>query len=69
MPDLTCPRCGLSVAATRPEDAIEHCPRCFARTRGAMSITLSPRISANRCRAPGVIARLTRLGGSEDAKS
>jgi len=66
MPDLICPRCGLTVAGTRPEDAIDDCPRCLARTRGALSITLSPLISANRSGSPGVIARLTRLGRSEE---
>jgi hypothetical protein len=69
MPDLSCPRCGLTVAVTSPEDAIEHCPRCLAQTQGALSITLNPLVSADRGRSPGVIARLARRGRSAEAKS
>jgi hypothetical protein len=69
MPELSCPRCGLSVAVTRPEDAIEHCPRCLARTRGALSITLSPLGSEDRARSAGVIGRLTRRRRSGEAES
>jgi hypothetical protein len=69
MPDLNCPRCGLTVAVTRHEDALEHCPRCLARTGGALSIALAPPSSAAASRSPGVIPRLTRRGRSLEAKS
>ena len=69
MPDLSCPRCGLTVAVTMPEDAIEHCPRCLAQTQGALSITLNPLVSADRGRSPGVIARPPGRRRSGEAKS
>ena len=69
MPDLSCPRCGLTVAVTRPEDAIEHCPRCLARTQGALSIALTSLGYADRGRSPDAIARLSRRGRSGEAKS
>jgi hypothetical protein len=69
MPDLSCPRCELTVAVTGPDDAIEHCPRCLAQTRGALSITLSPLVSADGGRSPGAIARLSRRGRSGEAES
>lgn len=69
MPDLSCPRCGLTVAVPSPEDAIEHCPRCLAQTQGALSITLNSLVSADRGRSPGVIGRLPRRGRSGEAKS
>jgi Zn-finger nucleic acid-binding protein len=36
---LMCPRCGLKVRASA-DGQVEHCPRCLARTSGAMSIQL-----------------------------
>lgn len=69
MPNLNCPRCGLTVATTSPEDAVEHCPRCLARTGGALSIALSPDIAAAGRQSPRVIARLTRRSRSPEAKS
>jgi hypothetical protein len=69
MSDLSCPRCGLTVAVKRPDDAVEHCPRCLARSRGTLSITLSPLSSDDRGRSPGVIARLTRRGRAGEASS
>jgi len=46
MEDLNCPRCGYAMSKRRDDD-IEHCPRCLARTAGALSIRLEPR-SAKR---------------------
>jgi tRNA(Ile2) C34 agmatinyltransferase TiaS len=42
MSTLRCPRCGLGQAKSAGE-AVEHCPRCLARTAGALSIRLEPR--------------------------
>jgi uncharacterized paraquat-inducible protein A len=43
MTTMSCPSCGLTVTYKRGEDAeAEHCPRCLARSSGAMSIRLRP---------------------------
>ena len=39
---LICPRCGLSIRPRSRWLAIEHCPRCLARARVAVSLFRSP---------------------------
>jgi hypothetical protein len=45
MIDLNCPMCGLRVpaAVTQVAPEMEDCPRCLARTGGALSVKLEPR--------------------------
>jgi len=45
MIDLNCPMCGLRVPAAAIEAApqMQDCPRCHARTGGALSVKLEPR--------------------------
>jgi hypothetical protein len=45
MTDLNCPMCGLRVpaAATQSAPEMNDCPRCLARTGGALSVKLEPR--------------------------
>lgn len=43
---LACPRCGLVVGSARRHGEVEHCPRCIARSAGALSIRLE------HCEAP-----------------
>jgi hypothetical protein len=35
---LTCPRCGLTTRSNADEADQEACPRCLARTSGALSV-------------------------------
>ena len=39
---LICPRCGRSIRPRSRWLAIEHCPRCLARARVAVSLFRSP---------------------------
>ena len=41
-PLLSCPRCGLSITPKVDWLAIEHCPRCLARARVAVTLSSSP---------------------------
>ncbi len=45
MTDLNCPMCGLRVPAAAAEAApkMNDCPRCLARTGGALAVKLEPR--------------------------
>ena len=45
MTELSCPLCGSKVAAATSPAAAEatDCPRCLARTGGALSVKLGPR--------------------------
>lgn len=36
MPYMNCPRCGLTVGVRTALLAVEHCPGCLARSRGAV---------------------------------
>jgi anti-sigma B factor antagonist len=38
MPYMRCPRCGLSVCIRASFLALEHCPRCIAKTRVAVAM-------------------------------
>ena len=44
MTKMSCPACGLAVSFRNDEplDSSEHCPRCLAKSRGALSIRLKP---------------------------
>jgi Zn-finger nucleic acid-binding protein len=37
---LRCPHCGLELACEEIEAEIEDCPRCLARSSGALSVEL-----------------------------
>jgi hypothetical protein len=39
---LMCPNCGLHVRVTYEWVAIEHCPRCIARSQSVVSLLSSP---------------------------
>jgi hypothetical protein len=39
---MSCPECGLTLSVARGRGDVEHCPRCLARTRGAVSVALVP---------------------------
>jgi hypothetical protein len=39
---LNCPRCGLSIRQRHSWLAIEHCPRCLARSRIPVTLFASP---------------------------
>lgn len=41
MPYLNCPSCGLVLRMPRSESAIEHCPRCVARSRRLVDLFVS----------------------------
>lgn len=41
MPYLNCPSCGLTLAMSRSEAEIEHCPRCLAKSRQAVGLFVS----------------------------
>jgi hypothetical protein len=45
MTELSCPLCGLKVAAATSQAApdLTDCPRCLAGTGGALSVMLGPR--------------------------
>jgi Zn-finger nucleic acid-binding protein len=59
MTDLNCPMCGLRVpgAAAQAAPEMDYCPRCLARTGGALSVKLEPR-------AAGASASLQRRVGN-----
>lgn len=44
MTKMNCPACGLAVSFRRSEQtgSAEPCPRCLARSSGALSIRLKP---------------------------
>jgi hypothetical protein len=64
---LNCPRCGLSIRPKADWLAVEHCPRCIARSRGLVRMFASSSRHASctppptrptptglsRCRTPG----------------
>jgi hypothetical protein len=41
MPNLTCGRCGLTIA-DETVDGTQECPRCLARSSGALTIPMVP---------------------------
>ena len=41
-PFLNCPRCGLSIRPKARWMTVEHCPRCLARARVAVTMFPSP---------------------------
>ncbi len=55
---LTCPRCGMAVMLPA-RGCDELCPRCLARTGGALSVTLTPCEPGRGHRRSGFIGRLT----------
>ncbi len=64
MTDLTCPLCGLRVPLVARDAAVEFddCPRCLARTAGAVSVNLAPKPVGQDARAnTGVTTALRRL--------
>jgi len=56
---LYCPQCGLSGKGTPVEGDTYPCPRCLARTSGALSVALVPRASTNGP-SPGLAAQLVQ---------
>jgi hypothetical protein len=52
---LHCPMCGLDVpmVAAAPQPTVEDCPRCLARSSGAVSVSLA----AGRARRSTTIKR------------
>jgi protein-arginine kinase activator protein McsA len=42
---LTCPNCGLTLDGEL-ESANQSCPRCLARSSGALSVTMSAELDA-----------------------
>jgi hypothetical protein len=64
MTDLTCPACGLRVPlATRNATAgFDDCPRCLARTGGAVSVRLAAEPAGDDAQGPrAVTSALRRL--------
>lgn len=63
MADLTCPLCSLPVPpATRTAAEPDVCPRCLARTSGAVSVKLVPELFEHDAHANGgVITALRSL--------
>jgi hypothetical protein len=61
MRNLVCPHCGLEVKTAPGGEEVENCPRCLARSGGALSVYLS-NAEREQSRRRGVIAgRLLRL--------
>jgi hypothetical protein len=56
---LECPRCGITVMLPA-HGRDEFCPRCLARTRGALSVTLTPCEAGRGHDAEGLLGRLRR---------
>lgn len=48
---LICPRCGLTITPKPPWLSVEHCPRCIARARIAVTLFCSP-LPTNELHAP-----------------
>ncbi|MHB8532437.1 MAG: hypothetical protein ACYDC2_06925 [Solirubrobacteraceae bacterium] len=63
---LVCPHCGLTktVPASEPED--QHCPRCLARSGGALSVFLGEAKPARRSSPRLIAQRLLRLGRTRE---
>ena len=57
MPYLNCPSCGLTLAMSKPEAEIEHCPRCLAKTRRAVGLFVSAEPRGRKPIAVGTSAR------------
>jgi Zn-finger nucleic acid-binding protein len=66
---LTCPHCGLIKAARVSGTDVEYCPRCLARSGGALAVYLSTS-RQERCaqrRASGWLPRLRRRAQPADS--
>jgi hypothetical protein len=63
MPVLSCPRCALTVPVDRAARGEQECPRCLARTSGALSVPLAPGLPDARAQGRSIIARLMRDRG------
>jgi hypothetical protein len=48
---LTCPRCGLTIAARSQWIAAQHCPRCVARAHKLVAL-----LTASESAPPSVVA-------------
>lgn len=59
---VTCPVCALNVPVVRSDGAatIEDCPRCLARTSGAVSVKLERRHSPDERSTRRRVASLLR---------
>lgn len=65
MVKMHCPACGLAVPVeSREQGSNESCPRCLARSRGALTVELTTEASPGRfSREPRIVARLRRRAG------
>jgi hypothetical protein len=62
---LSCPRCNLRVPIAKGESAEgEVCPRCLARTSGALSVQLAPVRRTGPARHVSLFGRLLGAGKS-----
>jgi hypothetical protein len=59
---LSCPRCGLTVPVSQHQNDVEHCPRCLARSRGTMSVSLDSELPSTDAHGGGIIGRLIGEG-------
>ncbi|HEY0517507.1 MAG TPA: hypothetical protein VGD00_10330 [Solirubrobacteraceae bacterium] len=60
--ELSCPHCGLVRAAAPGENEVQLCPRCLARSGGALSVFLAAPTPQRGRSARLVAGRLLRLG-------
>ena len=56
----SCPLCGLTVPHDTDESLTWRCPRCLARSSGALSVALEPVPAPRRPRLPRFSRRLLR---------
>jgi len=68
MPYLNCPRCDLTLLAKAGDGGVEECPRCLARTRGVLSISVGRGSSSAQAPRPSKIAGLLHRLHSAEAK-
>ena len=59
---LSCPHCGLTKTAADDERDLGHCPRCLARSGGALSVYLSEPGRGRTGATRTIAERLLRLG-------